>query len=152
MGGLRAKQAGFRHGYCEGPLFPEQDCKQAAQTAKPRLLSPLPSGKLQDVRQADRHFLWPAKKKRDRRVRMADGDIWLFTSAGCLRNCDRTDCRCIRVEKTPRTIKSVGKDKLKLVLQCLSPKVALVPDGKEGSGLVIGKTKCRDCVFQCGSW
>ena len=47
--------------------------------------------------------------------------------------------------KQVKTIKSVGKDKL--VFQCLSPKVALVPDGKEGSGLVIGKTKCGDCVF-----
>lgn len=47
--------------------------------------------------------------------------------------------------KHAKTIKSVGKDKL--VFQCLSPKVALVPDGKEGSGLVIGKTKCGDCVF-----
>ena len=47
--------------------------------------------------------------------------------------------------KQCKTIKSVGKDKL--VFQCLSPKVALVPDGKEGSGLVIGKTNCGDCVF-----
>ena len=52
---------------------------------------------------------------------------------------------CIYRPKCAKTIKSVGKDKL--VLQCLSPKVALVPDGKEGSGLVIGKTKCGDCVF-----